>query len=68
MSAGEFKLIRLGSRLYHLIRDEQDERFSVIESQAVNAEPVDGIELGIYSDGDPANSVVVEELVIRYAQ
>jgi hypothetical protein len=69
MSAGEFRLVRRGSRVYHLVREEGAERFTVIESQPVNADPVDGIELGLYSDdAEAANSVVVEELTIRNAQ
>jgi hypothetical protein len=69
MTAGELRLVRRGSRVYHLIREAGDERFTIIESQAVNADPVDGIELGLSSDDNRADhSVIVEEVTIRSAQ
>jgi hypothetical protein len=66
LAAGEFRLVRRGSRLYHLVRGEGEERFKVIESQPVSADPVREIELALAGD-DPAadSSVVLQELIIR---
>ncbi|MEX2138330.1 MAG: DUF1583 domain-containing protein [Pirellulales bacterium] len=66
LAAGEFRLVRRGSRIYYLVREAGAERFTVIESQAVGSEPVREIELALQID-DPAaaGSVVVEELVVR---
>ena len=66
MAAGEFRLVRRGSRVYHLVREAGEKRFTVIESQPVSAEPIIEIELGLYSDDTNAtSSVVVQELSIR---
>jgi hypothetical protein len=69
MAAGEFRLVRRGTRIYHLVRAEGEERFKVIESQPVGADPVREIELALASD-DPASesSVVLQELSIRDKQ
>jgi hypothetical protein len=66
LAAGEFRLVRRGSRIYHLVRAEGAERFTVIESQSVGVEPVREIELALNID-DPAaaGSVILEELAVR---
>jgi hypothetical protein len=66
LAEGEFRLVRRGSRIYHLVRAEGDEQFKVIESQAVGAEPVREMEFALHNDDQALeSSVIVEQLTVR---
>ena len=66
LAAGEFRLLRRGTRIYYLTRDEGAQQFRVIESQVVSGQPVHAVELALYSDDLAADSkVVIEELTVR---